>query len=142
MPGLQEGLDPNGDGPDEGVLRVIVFDYDEDLHEFRLWQEITFRRSECQLKFRKAFLVSAKCKSDDRTRRIQVRKHPLGRGTFRFSFMAKNLSIEPTLSERVTVYLTTGRVDRVDEIGDLEPCRVKTNRSGEPAQTKCREPTL
>jgi cysteine-rich repeat protein len=134
--GLQEGVDPNGDAPDEPILLVRVFD-DADLDQL-----FVFSRSECRLKFRKNFLLSAKCKSGDQTRKIKVRKHPLGRGTFRFSFAAKNLSIQPSLLERVSVFITTGRVDRVDEIGNLEPCTVKTNPPGDPALTRCREPVV
>jgi cysteine-rich repeat protein len=132
--GFEEGFDPNGVASDEPLLFVTVFD-DADLY-----QPFVFLRSECRLKSRNDFLLSIKCKSDDHMRRIKVRKHPLGRGAFRFSFAAKKLSIQPSLLERITVFITTGRVDRVDEIGDLVPCKVRTNSSGEPAIAKCREP--
>ena len=38
------------------------------------------------------------------------------------------------------MFMTTGFVLRVDEIGDLLPCKVTTNPAGQDIHTKCREP--
>ncbi len=132
--GLQTGMDPNQDGPDEGVLLIRVFD------NVALDEVFTFTRGQCKLKFKEGFLVSGKCKQPDGGPRIKIRKHPLGRNVFRFAFLAKNLSILPVLVEKVSLFLTTGFVLRLDEIGDLEPCKVNINPAGEATFTKCREP--
>jgi len=133
--GLISGFDPNGDEPDEGVIRVRVVD-DGVLHEVA-----SFVRSDCLLKFKQGFLRVAKCRSADRRQQMKVRKHPLGRNVFRFSMVLKQLSIQPFLQDKVTMIITTGSVDRPDSIGNLAPCIVKTNRNGEATQSKCKEPT-
>jgi hypothetical protein len=138
--GLLEGLDPNSDGPDEGVILVRVMD------EAVLGVVAVFVRSECDVRFKEGFgedfLWRVKCKNADRTQKLSLKKHPLGRDMFRFALTLKKLEIEPFLMERVTVILTSGAFDRPDEIGDLVPCEVKTNRAGEAVRNKCREPAL
>ncbi len=71
---------------------------------------------------------------------MRFRKHPLGRDVFRFTFIGRDLMILPPLVEEVTMFMTTGIVIRVDEIGDLLPCKVTTNPAGEDVHTMCREP--
>jgi len=132
--GIQEGLDPNSDGPDEIVLLINAYD-NADLN-----QEFIFKRSECKLTLRKNFLLRVRCRSEDGTRRAKFRKHPLGRGTFRFALIAKGLEIMPTLTDYMEAAITTGNSVRQDEIGDLIPCKVNEDPAGQAVSNKCREP--
>jgi hypothetical protein len=129
---LEEGLDPNGSGPDEVVLLVTVYD-DADLR-----QVMPFLRSECDLEIREGVLVKVMCKSADRARKAVFRKIPAVPHIFRFVLRTKRLRLEPFLMDYVTVRLTTGAIDRVDEIGDLVPCEIKVDGA---TRIICSEPT-
>jgi cysteine-rich repeat protein len=131
--GIINGLDPNNDGPDEIVLVIRIFD------DSVLDQSFGFTRAQCKIKVKGEFLQRAFCRQENGTR-AKFRKHPLGRDVFRFTFRGRDLMILPPLVEEVTMFMTTGFVLRVDEIGDLLPCKVTTNPAGQDIHTKCREP--
>ncbi|MCZ6822721.1 MAG: hypothetical protein O7F10_07210, partial [Deltaproteobacteria bacterium] len=131
--GIMNGSDPNDDGPDEIVLVIRIFD------DSKLDQGFTFTRGQCKIKTKGQFLRKAFCRHENGTR-VRFRKHPLGRDVFRFTFIGRDLMIFPPLVEKVTMFVTTGFVLRVDEIGDLLPCKVSTNPAGQDIYTKCREP--
>jgi len=132
--GIQVGLDPNSDDQEEIVLLINVYD-NADLN-----QDFIFKRSECKLTFRKDLLFRVKCKSEDGTRRAKFRKHPLGRGTFKFALIAKGLEIMPTLTDYMEAAITTGNSVRQDEIGDLIACKINEDPAGQAVSNKCREP--
>ena len=131
--GIMNGSDPNDDGPDEIVLVIKIFD------DSVLEQDFIFTRGQCKIKTKGQFLRKAFCRHENGTR-VRFRKHPLGRDVFRFTFIGRDLMIFPPLVEKVTMFVTTGLVLRVDEIGDLLPCKVSTNPAGQDIHTKCREP--
>lgn len=64
--------------------------------------------------------------------------HPPVPDIFRFVLRAKWLWLQPFLMDYVTVRLTTGAIDRVDEIGDVVPCVIGENGA---TRIRCREPT-
>jgi cysteine-rich repeat protein len=129
---LEEGLDPNVSGPDEVVLLVTVYD-DADLR-----QVLPFLRSECDLKIREDVLARVVCRSADRARKVVFRRIPAVPDIFRFVLLARQLYLKPFLMDYVTVRLTTGAIDRVDQIGDIMPCVISENGA---AKIRCREPT-
>ena len=103
-----------------------------------LRQVFPFTRSECKLKIKGEVLLKVVCKRTDRASKVLLRKLPGVPDLFRFVLRARRLALQPFQSEDVTVRLTTGTIDRPDEIGDLMPCVIAPNGG---KRIKCREPT-
>ncbi len=134
--GLETGLDLSADSEEEGLILIRVVD------DGVLRAEVTFLRSECEIKFKKDFVHRVKCSGDGNNRKAKFVKHPLGRDVFRFALTMKKLDIHPFLLEEVTVIITTGAADRPDVIGDLKPCDLKRNKAGDAHKSVCKEPGL
>ncbi len=127
---LAEGFDPNGNGPDETLLTITVFD------EGNLNQVISFTRSECALRMKGNSLVVVACKSPDGTRMARLRKARFVPDIFRLVVRARRLAIEPFFMHQVSVRLRTGDIDRPDQIGNLIPCEIRVQQA---TKLICRE---
>jgi hypothetical protein len=85
------------------------------------------------------FLTRVKCKGADGTKKAVFKKLPFVPEVFKFNVTAKKLSVQPFLFDRVTITLTTGSIDRPDQIGNLVPCQLKKGRDDR-YKINCREP--
>ncbi len=128
---LEEGLDPNEDGPDEIVLRFKIKDPN---------QTIEFTRAECQLKIKEPFLARVKCKNVEKTERAIFRNVPFAPDVYKMAVRVKRRDIDPFTEgqEIVEVTMTVGQIDRPDQIGDAPPCGIRVGSSKQ--LLKCIEP--
>lgn len=129
---LEEGLDPNSDGPDEIVLRFKIKDPN---------QTIEFTRAECQLKIKEPFLGRVKCKNVEKTERAIFRNVPFAPDVYKLAIRVRKRDIQPFTEgqEIVEITMTTGAIDRPDKIGDAVPCGIKVGSSKQ--RLKCLEPS-
>ena len=130
---VEEGFDPDADGPDEIVLRISVEE---------ISQVIEFTRSECELRIKEPFLTKLSCRNVERTARAVFKNLPFAVDLYKLTIHAKELEILPfTIGlDRVTTIVTTGFIDRPDVIGELTPCEISTGGTKE--VLSCRERRL
>ncbi len=121
---VEEGFDPDADGPDEIVLRISVEE---------ISQVIEFTRSECELRIKEPFLTKLSCRNVERTARAVFKNLPFAVDLYKLTIHAKELEIQPfTIGlDRATTTVTTGFIDRPDVIGELVPCEIITGASKE-----------
>jgi len=129
---LEEGLDPDSDGPDEIVMRITVEDPPV---------VIEFKRSECRLKIKGPFLSGVNCKNAANTAAAKFKNVPFAPDVYKMAIRSKKNEIESFADglTEVKVTIRVGTIDRPDIIGDILGCGVK---SGARKQLlKCFEPT-
>jgi cysteine-rich repeat protein len=130
--GLEQGLDPDSDGPDEIVLLITV----DDGADFQ--QVFAFSRSECQLRIKGPFLSKVICKSADRLKKAIFRNVPFAPDVYKYAIRGKRLSILPFQRDQVSAVMTVGTIDRPDVIGEIQPCNIKLGPTKE--RLRCIEP--
>jgi len=129
---LEEGLDPDSDGPDEIVMRITVNDP---------FLVIEFTRAECKLKTKGPFLGKIRCKNAANTAKAIFNNVPFAPDVYKMAIRSKGNDIAefPNDQTQVRVTIRVGTIDRPDTIGDIVSCGVK--KGGRTQRLKCLEPT-